>query len=128
MRGRVLPFVLGLALAGAAAAAGAWLLAPAPPPAGATRGALLYAGLCTACHGADGRGSWRSAITLIRPGNLADRERMSAHGDAYLFDLIKHGGAPIGRPGMPAFGATVTDEGIRALVAHLRTLGAAPAR
>lgn len=127
MRRRPLLLVVALVLAGAAAA-GAWLLAPAPPTAGATRGARLYAELCTACHGADGRGSWRSTISLIRPGDLADRERMAAHTDAYLFDLIKQGGATIGRPGMPAFGATLNDEAIRALVTHLRTLGAAPPR
>jgi hypothetical protein len=30
--------------------------------------------------------------------------RVAAESDRYLFDIIKHGGSPIGRPGMPAFG------------------------
>ena len=42
--------------------------------------------------------------------------------DQYLFDLIKHGGAPIGRPGMPAFGTTLSDDDIRLLVRYVRRL------
>ena len=90
------------------------------PPAGA-RGERLYYAYCAECHGRDGRGSWRAALFLLRPGNLADTARMSAHSDQYLFDIIKHGGSPVGRPGMPAFGY-LTDDDIQALVAFLRTL------
>jgi mono/diheme cytochrome c family protein len=43
-----------------------------------------------------------------------------------MFNLIKHGGATIGRPGMPAFGYHLSDDEIRALVAYVRTLSAAP--
>jgi mono/diheme cytochrome c family protein len=42
--------------------------------------------------------------------------------DQYLFDIIKHGGAPLGRPGMPAFSGAINDDDIRALVAHVRGL------
>jgi mono/diheme cytochrome c family protein len=49
---------------------------------------------------------------------------MSSHTDRYLFDVIKHGGSPLGRPGMPAFGYHLSDADIEALVAYLRTLPA----
>ena len=99
----------------------AWVLDTPKPPPGTPRVARLYLGLCATCHGADGRGSWRAAVFLIRPGNLADhapRDQM----DQYHYDIIKNGGAPLGRPGMPAFGGSLSDDDIRALVSYLRTL------
>jgi mono/diheme cytochrome c family protein len=47
---------------------------------------------------------------------------MSGHTDQYLFDILKHGGAPLGRPGMPAFGASLKDDDLRAVVAYVRSL------
>ena len=47
---------------------------------------------------------------------------VATQSDRYLFDLIKHGGATIGRPGMPAFGAQLSDDDIAQLVAFVRTL------
>lgn len=101
----------------------AWILdAPKPPP-GVPRAQRLYLALCATCHGVDGRGSWRATLFLIRPGDLADAKRMSGHTDQYLFDIIKHGGAPLGRPGMPAFGASLNDDDLRVLVAYVTSLG-----
>ena len=102
----------------------AWLLDTPTPPPGTPRVARLYLGLCATCHGESGRGSWRATLFLIRPGDLADSTRMAGHTDQYLADIIKNGGAPIGRPGMPAFGGSLGDDDIRALVAYVRTLGA----
>ncbi len=85
----------------------AWLLDTPKPPAGASKAERLYLGLCVTCHGVDGRGSWRATLFLIRPGDLADAATAMQH-DQYLFEMIKHGGAPIGRPGMPAFGSTLS--------------------
>ncbi len=118
------PFI---ALAVAIAAIGlltgglAWLLDTPKPPAGANRAERLFYAFCASCHGVDGRGSWRAALFLVRPGDLTDPNRISARSDQYLFDLIKHGGAPIGRPGMPAFGSTLSDEDITLLVQYVRT-------
>jgi len=113
--------VLALALGGLGLLAGglAWVLNDPRPPAGASRGERLYVSYCAGCHGVDGRGSWRAALFLVRPGDLATT---AAQPDTYVFDIIKHGGASIGRPGMPAFGAQLSDDDIRALVASLRTL------
>ena len=102
----------------------AWLLDTPKPPPGTPRVVRLYLGLCATCHGEDGRGSWRATLFLIRPGSLADSARMAGHTDQYLADIIKNGGAPFGRPGMPAFGGSLRDDDNRALVAYLRTLGA----
>jgi len=106
----------------------AWLLTDPRPPAGASRAQRLYFAYCAQCHGVDGRGSWRAALFLLRPGDLTD-PRVGAQSDRYLFDLIKHGGATIGRQGMPAFGAQLSDEDIQLLVQYVRQLaGAGPVR
>jgi mono/diheme cytochrome c family protein len=119
---------LGVTLASIALFAGglAWLLDTPRPPAGASRGERLYYAYCVTCHGEDGRGSWRAALFLIRPGDLADAARMREHTDQYLFDIIKHGGAPFGRPGMPAFSYHMGDADIEALVGYVRRLAAKP--
>jgi mono/diheme cytochrome c family protein len=122
----VLILAAALVLIGAFAGGLAWLLDPPKPPTGATRGTRLYYALCADCHGRDGRGSWRAALFLIRPGDLTDRETAAAP-DRYLADLIRHGGAPIGRPGMPAFGAQLSDADIEALVRFVRSLPRDPA-
>jgi len=101
----------------------AWVLDTPKPPPDAPRAERLYLGLCATCHGTDGHGSWRAALFLIRPGELGDAARIRGQSDQYLLDIIKHGGAPLGRPGMPAFGATLSEDDIRALVAYLKTLG-----
>ena len=100
----------------------AWLLDTPSPPPGASRSERLYYAFCASCHGRDGRGSWRAALFLVRPGDLTNAERLRNISDAYRVDLIKQGGAPIGRPGMPAFGSTLSDEDIRLLVHYVRTL------
>lgn len=114
--------VLALALGGLGLFAGglAWVLNDPRPPAGESRGERLYVAYCAGCHGVDGRGSWRAALFLIRPGDLTVA---ADHPDQYVFDMIKHGGASIGRPGMPAFGAQLSDDDIRTLAAYLETLG-----
>ena len=121
MRRAVIALALALAAIGVLTGGVAWLFETPRPQAGASRGERLYATLCATCHGDDGRGSWRATLFLIRPGDLTDRERMRQHTDRYLFDIIKYGGSPIGRPGMPGF-EKVKDEDVEALVRYLRTL------
>ncbi len=100
----------------------ALLFLPHPVPKNATPVQRAYLSNCATCHGANGRGSWRATAFLIRPRDLTDKKAMTQLADEYLFNLIKNGGATIGRPGMPAFGYHLTDDEIRALVAYVRTL------
>ncbi len=102
------------------------LLAPIPDgPPGPEPGRALFHAHCATCHGADGRGgSWRARLLLLQPGNLAD-PRATALPEAYLADIIRHGGATFGKPGMPSFGFALSDAEIRALVVYLRALPAA---
>ena len=104
----------------------ALLFLPHPVPKTATPVQRTYLTRCAPCHGANGHGSWRATIFFIRPGDLADRRAMGQLSDDYIFSLIKNGGAAIGKPGMPAFGYHLSDPEIRALVAYVRTLSAAP--
>jgi mono/diheme cytochrome c family protein len=96
---------------------------PKPPP-GASLGERVYYRYCADCHGRDGRGSWRATLFVLRPGDLTDATQMRQHSDAYLHELIKNGGAPLGKPGMPGFAFHLNDEQIDAVIAHVRTLPA----
>jgi len=104
----------------------ALLFLPHPIPKKATPAQRAYLANCAPCHAANGRGSWRATIFLIRPGNLTDSKAIAALPDDYLFTLVKNGGATIGKPGMPAFGYHLTDDEIHALVAYVRTLSSTP--
>jgi len=124
-----LAIILGPALLLALGSLAALVWLPHPVPKTATPPQRAYLTHCASCHGADGRGSWRATLFLIRPGDLTDTSRMQALTDEYLVGLVKHGGAPIGKPGMPAFGFHLDDEQIRELIAYLRAFpGRAPAR
>ena len=103
----------------------ALLFLPHPIPKTATPVQRAYLSKCAPCHGANGHGSWRATIFLIRPGDLTDRRKMARLSDEYIFNLVKDGGAVIGKPGMPAFGSHLSDAEIRALVAYVRSLSAA---
>ena len=121
IRRPLIALVVTIAAVGLLTGGLAWLLDTPKPPPGADRAQRLYYAFCATCHGVDGRGSWRAALFLVRPGNLTD-PRVATLPESYIFDLIKHGGAPIGRPGMPAFGTTLSDEDIQLLVQLVRTL------
>ena len=126
VRAKWLLVILGPTLLLLAGSLAALLFLPHPIPKSASGVQRVYLSRCATCHGANGRGSWRATIFLVRPGNLTDREAMARLSDDYLFGLIKNGGATIGKPGMPAFGYHLGDAEIRALIAHVRTLSAGP--
>lgn len=96
------------------------LYVPHPVPKTATGGQRLFLTYCASCHGANGHGSWRAWLFLMRPGDLGDPGLVDSRSDEYLFVLIKNGGATIGKPGMPAFGYHLTDEQVREVVRYLR--------
>jgi mono/diheme cytochrome c family protein len=127
MRAAALALALSVAAIGLVSALVARAVQETRPPAGASLGERVYYRFCVDCHGRDGRGSWRATLMLIRPGDLSNQARMRDHADQYLFDLVKHGGSPVGKPGMPGFGFNLDDAQIRAVVAYVRTLGRSPA-
>ena len=124
MRQRWLLIVFGPALLLLVASVVGLVLLPYPIPRTATPAQRLYLANCAACHGADGHGSWRATIVLIRPGDLSDPRTLAGRSDGYVFELIKSGGAVIGKPGMPAFGFHLSDEQIADLVRYVRALPA----
>jgi mono/diheme cytochrome c family protein len=125
VRRPLLGLAVALAAIGLVTGGLAWLLNDPRPAPGAAPGERLYYAYCVTCHGEDGQGSWRAALFLMRPVDLTDPSRVPRYTRRYLVDLITHGGAPIGRPGMPAFGSQVSDAEIEALVRHVRGLAAA---
>ena len=123
MKRKWLLIIAGPAALLAAGSLAASLVLPHPIPRTATPAQRLYLTHCASCHGANGQGSWRATLLLIRPGNLADPRVTNGMSDEYLHALIKNGGATIGMPGMPAFGFHLSDDQIQTLVRHLRVLG-----
>lgn len=124
MRAKWLLIVLGPTLFMLAASVLVILSLPHPVPKNATPAQRIYLSECATCHGANGRGSWRATLFLLRPGNLADPKATESLPDEYLFNLIKDGGATIGKPGMPAFGFHLSDEEIREVMRYVRQMPA----
>jgi mono/diheme cytochrome c family protein len=93
-------------------------------PADTTRGAVLYARHCAACHGPEGRADgWNAPNLPAPPAVHADSARMSARADDTLFDGIWAGAWVLdGSPRMPAFGGLLSAEDVRMLVGWIRRL------
>lgn len=120
MKRRWLLVILGPSVALLLGSLGAVLFAPHPIPRAATPVQRLYLERCASCHGASGKGSWRATLFLINPGDFTDPKHLGALSDDYLLAVIKEGGAPVGKPGMPAYGFHLSDEQIRLLIGYLR--------
>jgi S-disulfanyl-L-cysteine oxidoreductase SoxD len=95
------------------------------------RGQAIYAQYCTACHGAqlEGQPEWRTRLAsgrLPAPPHDASGHTWH-HPDSVLFGITKHGLVPgkYAPPGyqsdMPAFGNTLSDEDIWAVLAYIKT-------
>ena len=124
MRWRWILIIAGPALVLLIGSVLALLLLPHPVPNTATAGQRLFLSYCAECHGANGHGSWRAILFFLRPGDLSDPRTLAPLSDEYLFDLIKSGGATIGKPGMPAFGYHLSDDQIREVLRYVRGLAA----
>lgn len=85
-----------------------------PTPAG--RGARIFQRTCSGCHGADGRGSWRSGL-ITRPRDLTKPEFQGQMTNEQLRHSIR-----VGKGQMPAFGGLMGDEEISDVIAFVRTL------
>ena len=83
----------------------------------------IFNQMCAGCHGfqGDGKDGTKSGF-VPRVPTLANKEYMASVPDDYLYLIIKKGGAYMGKiAAMPAWEKRLSDEEIRALVAHIRT-------
>jgi len=85
------------------------------------RGAALYQANCATCHG----GATGGDIADIPPRHNAEGHTWH-HPDCELIELIRNGmphrpGLPDDAPTMPAFRDRLTDDEIRAVLAHIKT-------
>jgi mono/diheme cytochrome c family protein len=89
-----------------------------------TRGQQLYSQTCASCHGASGHGDGPASKGLNPPpANHTDPGRMGALTDVDIYKVICGGGASVGKsPLMAAWGPVVGDQGVRDLVAYVRSL------
>ena len=92
---------------------------PAEP--NADEGARLYGAACARCHGVEGRGGPAQG-TRPAPRNFHDAAFQSAHTDAELKEVIRHGKGAY----MPGFAAVMSDPDLDHLVAQLRSFGKSP--
>ena len=101
-----------------------------PDPAQLAVGEKLYAQHCAACHGAnlEGQPDWKKRLPngrLPAPPH-DDSGHTWHHPDAVLFGITKHGLVPPYAPrgyesDMPAFGGTLSDDEMRAVLAFIES-------
>jgi mono/diheme cytochrome c family protein len=99
----------------------------APLPQTGGRGQILYETHCAICHGLAGKGDGAGA-RVIRQSirDFSNPAAMREVEDRFLFEIIKKGSSQFGRSNaMPSWGMKLSDEEIRAVVAHIRTLASA---
>jgi mono/diheme cytochrome c family protein len=97
-------------------------------PAPVLSGRALFEAHCAVCHGPGGKGDGPGVrIIAQRLQDFSDAAAMRGVDDRFLFDIIKKGGSQFGRSNaMPSWGMKLSDDEIRALVAHIRSLAAVP--
>lgn len=80
-------------------------------------GKNIYGKKCVFCHGQGGNGDGPVAASLpTKPGNFADKEKMSQRSDAELKEIILNG-----KPPMPSFKGQLSDTDIDDIIAYIRT-------
>ena len=113
--------------------------APAPKPDAApaesedvaadpVAGKADYQIFCASCHGPTGDGDGPVAQALDpKPARHSDGNYMNSLKDDYLFQVIKFGGASVGKsPMMAPVGGSLSDQQIRNVIAFIRTLADPP--
>jgi len=86
-----------------------------------------YQSHCASCHGTGGKGDgWTAWLYRLKMRDLTDAAYVQTLRDDYMFQIIKHGGASLGKPGMPSWSQELDDREIRDLVVHIRSLAAPP--
>jgi cytochrome c oxidase cbb3-type subunit 3 len=76
---------------------------------------------CAQCHGPDGRGGAHTFMPHI--DSLTRRDYIEFIPDGYLFTVIAEGGEAVGKSDMmPAWKATLSEQDIKDIIAHIRSL------
>ncbi|MFQ5912457.1 MAG: c-type cytochrome [Nitrospinota bacterium] len=87
-------------------------------------GKQKYLQFCASCHGTTGKGDGPAAAALDpKPRDHTDAKYMKNLKDEEIFKIIKEGGPAVGKsPLMPPWGGALSDQDIRNISAHIRTL------
>jgi mono/diheme cytochrome c family protein len=87
-------------------------------------GQAIYSLYCVTCHGVAGKGDGPAAVALNpRPADHSDARFMCGLTDENIYKAIKEGGVSVGKsPLMAPWGAIVNEQGLRDLVAYVRSL------
>lgn len=93
-------------------------------PALASDAAQIYATTCASCHGPTAAGDGPAAASLQpKPADLTDPAFWASRDDAQIEKVIREGGPAVGKsPLMGAFGAGLTDQQLKDLVAYLKSM------
>jgi len=97
---------------------------PSRAVAPASTGRIVYETHCLVCHGPTGKGDGPGA-RVIRQSmrDFSNADAMREVKDRFLFEIIKKGSSQFGRSNaMPSWGMQLSDDEIRAVVAHIRSL------
>ena len=88
-----------------------------------------YGTYCKKCHGDHGKGDGPgSAMLNPKPRDFADCQNMQKRSDDELFKVISEGGEAVKMsPDMQAWGGTLSDDDIHALVKFVRSFCQQPA-
>lgn len=103
---------------------------PEPLSVSTPRGGLLYEMHCAVCHGPSGKGDGPGARVIRQPmRDFSNPSAMREVNDRFLFEIVKKGSSQFGRSNaMPSWGMKLSDEEIRAVVAHIRSLASGAPR
>lgn len=88
------------------------------------RGKAVYDKSCALCHGPAGAGNGPMAASLSpQPKDLTNRAIMAKRSDWEVYLVIRDGGKALGlSPQMFAYKSMLTDQQIRDVAAHVRSL------
>ena len=84
-----------------------------------------FSSLCSSCHGAQGMADGAAAGAMNpKPRNFHDKSWQAKVTDEHIASVIKGGGASQGLSAtMPPWGAVLSDEEVKGLVAKIREFG-----
>lgn len=91
-------------------------------------GKKLYATYCSSCHGENGKGDGpASKAFAVHPGDHTNGAIMNKDSDEFLSEIISKGGGAVGKSTfMPAWGNTLNEKQISALIAYIRSIAVPP--